>query len=613
MKLLCAGLPLRLRARLDGELPQAEVDIVRTEDELLSALQAYAYPALILREAMLQRPLSQVLDSFPSTFHGAVVLIVQQHHRAADLQSLVRSHHVVSILQEPADPQDLVKALISELGFRRQAEPQRLNPVEELAEVWREHLPTLIRWLEDIEAVLDAQHRTEADLVRALHGARSLVNNFGSFGLESGTLLAREAQRLLDAAAENAPLRVERLGLVLEALHQLLRDRPGPLREPSRIVVVSEDMNLFRELDLEARLLNWVCESCSELSDLPSRLSLARTRAVIVDADAPTCLRQPRLLAELVIDPLPTVVIGQPPLPNDTPGTLWMESGSSAYRLVLAALRCQLTEPGQPPFILVVDDDSVTRAVVERTLHMVDFHVETLPSGLEFWDVLESNRPDLVLLAMDLPTLSGLELCRAIRLDDRYCTLPVILTTDKMDTRTRQRAYEAGADDLLYKPLFAPELRTRISNRLERCRQRAAHAVYTAAPGRTYTTLGQLILRSLRLGMPLLLAVVDLFAGGMRRRHVAQALRGTLRGEDVVRPLGDTRLLVGMLTPSLERARERFAQILQRLEPDARVAFSWMGEENPDFNVALEQAVMQLETDTSLAERPCAAAPSSLR
>lgn len=596
MKLLCVGLPLRLRARLQGELPQVDLDLVSSEPELLERLRETAYEAVILRESTLTRSVREVLEGFPSTFHGVVLLIVQGGHKAADLHHLVRTHHVVSILQDPAQPEDVVKSLVVELGLKRQDEAVAVSGLEELAEVWRQHLPTLTLAIRDVEAVLEPGRQSAPEIQTAVHSASRLVNNFGSFGLPTGGLLAREAQRLLEAAAEGHPLRVERLGEVLEALHRLLGERSGRHELP-RLVVVSDDRALHHDLDLEARLLNWCTEGCSDLTDLPMRMSLARTRVLVVDTRAAACLRHPRLLDELVADPFPAVLIADAPLPEPTASTLWMETGSSAYRIMLAALRCQLAPTlDRPPVVLVLEHDLVTRDIIERTLTSVDFHVESLTDPLQLWDALEMGLPDLLILGLEMPTLSGMELCRAVRLDDRYRTLPVILTTGLLDSRTRQRAYEAGTDDLLYKPVIPAELRTRVSNRLQRCRERLSHAAPPAQPGRSYTTLDQLILRSLREGMPLLLGVVEVFVGGMRRRHVAQALRGALRGEDVVRPLAETRLLVGLLSPSLEPTRERFRSILQRIEPDARVVFSWMGEENPDFNVALDQALMQLET-----------------
>jgi len=78
--------------------------------------------------------------------------------------------------------------------------------------------------------------------------------------------------------------------------------------------------------------------------------------------------------------------------------------------------------------------------------------------------------PDLLLLDVDMPQLSGIELCTVVRNDVRWSTVPILFLTSQTDPETVSRVFHEGADDFIAKPIVGPELVTRIRNRLERAR-----------------------------------------------------------------------------------------------------------------------------------------------
>jgi DNA-binding response OmpR family regulator len=266
--------------------------------------------------------------------------------------------------------------------------------------------------------------------------------------------------------------------------------------------------------------------------------------------------------------------------------TRWLSPDTTPYALMMAVVRSHLAPAiDYPPSILVLDDDRVTLAVIKRTLQQVDFHVEAINSPFEFWDAMEQRRPDLIVLDIDLPTLSGIEICRALRLDDRYCTLPVLFISSYMDSRTVQRAYEAGADDFMYKPIVPRELGVRVSNRLERCRQRVTHRQAAIASQRTYTSLDQLLLRALRENVPLAVALIET----PEPKELAYTLRSGLRAEDVIRPLSANELLVAMLTHEQHIAESRLRRLLQPSAAGLKLGLATFSEETSYASV-LEQA-----------------------
>jgi CheY-like chemotaxis protein len=116
--------------------------------------------------------------------------------------------------------------------------------------------------------------------------------------------------------------------------------------------------------------------------------------------------------------------------------------------------------------ILAVDDDPIILAMLRALLQAHGMRVTTLDDARRLPDVLESERPDLLLVDFEMPHASGAELCRLVRGDARWRTLPVLVLTGRVDDDTVQRVLSAGADGCVAKPFEGPELIARIEERL---------------------------------------------------------------------------------------------------------------------------------------------------
>ncbi len=120
--------------------------------------------------------------------------------------------------------------------------------------------------------------------------------------------------------------------------------------------------------------------------------------------------------------------------------------------------------------ILAFDDDKVVLTVIKRVLQRNGFRVFTASDPLEFWDSLNENAPDLVLLDLEMPSVDGFDICRVLRSDVEFRHLPIVVLTAHQEVSEYQRALDFGADDVLSKPLQARRLVTRIKSRLSRNR-----------------------------------------------------------------------------------------------------------------------------------------------
>jgi DNA-binding response OmpR family regulator len=120
--------------------------------------------------------------------------------------------------------------------------------------------------------------------------------------------------------------------------------------------------------------------------------------------------------------------------------------------------------------ILIVDDDPAVLAILSTMLTPWGLEIVTLSEPQHFWEVLVASLPDLVLLDLEMPQVSGLELCQVVRQDADWGDLPILVVTAHTDAASLQQAFAAGVDDFITKPVLGPELITRVLSRIERHR-----------------------------------------------------------------------------------------------------------------------------------------------
>ncbi|MBD2628633.1 response regulator [Trichormus variabilis] len=132
--------------------------------------------------------------------------------------------------------------------------------------------------------------------------------------------------------------------------------------------------------------------------------------------------------------------------------------------------------------ILVVDDDPQILALLQTLLTPWGLRVIPLSDPRQCWETLETEKPDMLILDVEMPYKNGIELCQIIRSHPQWSELPILFLTVHNDAEMVNQVFSAGADDFVSKPIIGPELVTRILNRLERVKllRRMAQTHHTA-------------------------------------------------------------------------------------------------------------------------------------
>ena len=124
--------------------------------------------------------------------------------------------------------------------------------------------------------------------------------------------------------------------------------------------------------------------------------------------------------------------------------------------------------------ILVVDDDRDVAQSMELALRRCDFMVTLAYSGVEALKALRRHRPDLIILDVLMPGMSGYDVCRRLRADQNMADLPIIFLTARGQERDRIEGLRAGADDYVAKPFNLEELILRVQAVLRRYQREAS-------------------------------------------------------------------------------------------------------------------------------------------
>ncbi|MBI4211160.1 MAG: response regulator transcription factor [Deltaproteobacteria bacterium] len=177
--------------------------------------------------------------------------------------------------------------------------------------------------------------------------------------------------------------------------------------------------------------------------------------------------------------------------------------------------------------ILLIEDDRDIADLIAYHLKQERYSVQLCSTGSEGLKAARHDRPELIILDLMLPDMSGLEICRALKADAHTKNIPIVMLTAKSDEIDRVVGFEMGADDYLTKPFSPRELILRIKAIVRRAQSSELHV-------QGAQTVGVLTLDSEKFYMAVEGKEVKLTALEFRLLQYLIATRGRIATRDVL-------------------------------------------------------------------------------
>jgi diguanylate cyclase (GGDEF)-like protein len=259
--------------------------------------------------------------------------------------------------------------------------------------------------------------------------------------------------------------------------------------------------------------------------------------------------------------------------------------------------------------VLAVDDDPSVLAALGALLEPAGLTVTGVMEPERFWAALGETTPDLVVLDLDMPEVSGIELCRLLRADPQWAAVPVVFLTSQLGRDTIEAVFAAGADDYVRKPVVGSELVTRVTNRLERTRILRVLAETDPLTGlanrrKFEAQWTRLQAMAERYDQPLSFALLDLDhfrdvnnhygheVGDVVLQRIGQLLLERFRGEDVVARWGGEEIALALYGMTRADGVRRVSDVLQVVCDEAMVT-----PDGQSFRVSFSGGVSEYKVD----------------
>jgi len=345
-------------------------------------------------------------------------------------------------------------------------------------------------WLELVERIADARkHPADHSLTSsARECAHKLNGTSGSYGLSHISEVASQLENFLkyidpSCTVEETKIywtEIERLVFegneIVNALTHIDLEAAEGKEERLISVLLVTDNEAYRTLISQSVACNIDVHVVNSAAGALTRAGSMAFDVVVIDLS----LDSSDLIAKLTKNlrsqqqdrQLPFIFIADPSQYSDISELIYggcaglLEPPVTAQALNDAVSSIRHTLASRQKRILCVDDDPMLGFFLTCVLNQEGFDVQTLTEPIHILETLEDCQPDLILLDVIMPGLSGYEVCRMLRSTTGWGHVPIVFLTVKNDMACRAAAFQAGGNDFLAKPVVPQELIARVKAQL---------------------------------------------------------------------------------------------------------------------------------------------------
>lgn len=368
-----------------------------------------------------------------------------------------------------------------------QRQLQALN--QKFAERLSEELAALEQRAEQLQSVREQEQRRQLmlDLHERLHRLAGTAGTFGFTTLgEQSRLLEQRAERWLEAAKPSG----QALSAFVRAVHQMAAAEraggqdnhcemqsgmPDALPAGCRVYLLEKDLDAGQNMCQTLGNFGYEVLLFPNVSLLQSAIQGQLPDALIVSQHDGE-LEAVSALQQNLDAPLPLLVIGHR---ADFDSQLAaVRAGAKGFFVrpldvtqlensLENILNLQLSEPYR---VLIVDDDDDLSARYSLVLRNSQMLVKTLSDPTQLFEVMRDFDPEMVLLDMNMPDFTGIELAQMIRLNDEWLRVPIIYLSAETDINRQMAALLKAGDDFITKPISDNALTAAVFSRVQRAR-----------------------------------------------------------------------------------------------------------------------------------------------
>lgn len=495
-------------------------------------------------------------------------------------------------LRDAQAPPDVIETVYG-IGYRLKPlselqpdePPSQLENQAAIASIWQRYQSRIsdqVHVLEEAsialrshQGQLDGEQQTQSE-----QEAHTLAGALGMFGLHEGTESARQIEQLLampkpllQEHIEQFHQQVKALRHTVEQYGHLTSIEPPPGISPlPTLMVIDADSGWVADLAEQALHWDWQLKTVMDLDSARTLLMQKLPQVILIDPAVVTDKAQTLDFLTEVTQQTPTIPVlfyGPPDGLHSRlevarlGGKAYLEKPLSPIQVLHEVDRIFQQSQAVTAKVLIVDDDPNILHLLPPLLEPWGFQVVTLADSRLFWQTLVSAAPDLLILDIEMPHVSGMELCQVVRNDAYWHNLPIIFLTAHTEAETVNQIFGIGADDFVSKPVVGPELVVRLVNRLERMQlsqqlwqMDTLTKAYQRQPA--VLMLEQQMKRSQELEQPISLVLVkltnlrqinedyDLATGDAILRYIGHELCLGCSDEDVVARWSSNEFLIGL-------------------------------------------------------------------